>query len=284
MTKIQKIVVPTDFSESAHTALIVAAQIASSTGASIDLLHIVPSISPTVLSLEDKNNPNSVENQYMEYVRQSSEEALKKLSKEPVCANLDIQTHLAEGDVFKTLSSFVTDNQSDLIVMGTRGASGLDEWLVGSNTEKVVRLSAVPVLAVREDQREFKPQHIVFATTFKDNQRKVLPYLQALQGYFKAHLHLLFVNTPSNFLDAATLQKRQEAFLSGAGLDNYTVHNYNYVTEELGITRFSEEVDADLVVMATNQRRGLAHYFLGSLAEDVVNHLKRPVLTLSLRS
>ena len=75
-----------------------------------------------------------------------------------------------------------------------------------------------------------------------------------------------------------------EKFAKKHNLTNYSLNIYNDVTEEEGIVCFADEIDADLISMVTHRRTGIAHLIAGSIAEDVVNHTKRPVLTFSIQN
>jgi nucleotide-binding universal stress UspA family protein len=87
------------------------------------------------------------------------------------------------------------------------------------------------------------------------------------------------INTPGNFQRDAIIRKYMEDFARKLQLKNFTINIFNDLTEEEGIIYFSESVDADLIAMATHGRTGFAHVLAGSIAEDVVSHSKRPVLT-----
>ena len=62
-------------------------------------------------------------------------------------------------------------------------------------------------------------------------------------------------------------------------LQNFTMSIFNDRSEEEGIIHFASTINADLIAMATHGRTGFAHVLVGSIAEDVVNHARRPVLT-----
>jgi nucleotide-binding universal stress UspA family protein len=70
-----------------------------------------------------------------------------------------------------------------------------------------------------------------------------------------------------------------EEFAKKLKLTNYTINVFNDVSEEEGIIYFAESINADMIAMATHGRTGFAHVLAGSIAEDVVSHSKRPVLT-----
>jgi hypothetical protein len=74
-----------------------------------------------------------------------------------------------------------------------------------------------------------------------------------------------------------------EKFARKLQLKNYTVNVYNDLTTEEGIIYFADSINADMVCMATHGRTGFAHVMAGSVAEDVVGHIKRPILTFVVK-
>jgi nucleotide-binding universal stress UspA family protein len=66
-------------------------------------------------------------------------------------------------------------------------------------------------------------------------------------------------------------------------LKNYTINIFNDLSEEEGVIYFADSINADLIAMATHGRTGFAHVLAGSIAEDVVSHSKRPVLTFVVK-
>jgi len=91
------------------------------------------------------------------------------------------------------------------------------------------------------------------------------------------------VNTPGDFQRDYVVKEYMEKFAKKLGLKNYTINIFNDITEEDGIIYFAESIDADLIAMATHGRTGFAHVLAGSIAEDVVGHAKRPVLTFVVK-
>jgi nucleotide-binding universal stress UspA family protein len=71
-------------------------------------------------------------------------------------------------------------------------------------------------------------------------------------------------------------------FLAGVDTSSITTHIYNDVNVEKGILHFAKSIDADLIGMSTHGRKGLSHFFNGSISEDLVNHAKRPVITFKI--
>jgi len=129
----------------------------------------------------------------------------------------------------------------------------------------------------------FETNNVLFATNLSDEQLIPLNRLQQLQSLWGNHIHLLFVNTPNDFLSTKEVVKKKEEFLRRSGLRNYTFHEYADHTQEVGIVNAANDLDVDMIVIPTHQRKGLWHFFLGSIAEGVVNHAEKPVLTVNMK-
>ena len=166
--------------------------------------------------------------------------------------------------------------------MGSNGADGLKEMMIGSNTEKVVRTSDTPVLVVKREHETFKSQNFVFASDFKEESKKPFQKAMSFAKIFKSKMHLLMVNTPTNFITTDEAQRRMQNFVEELKFSNHTLNVYNDMTIEKGIMNFSQSIQADLIGMSTHGRQGISHFFNGSVSEDLVNHAKRPVLTFKI--
>ena len=172
---------------------------------------------------------------------------------------------------------------AELIVMGSHGSSGLKEVFVGSNTEKVVRTSEIPVLVIKHKMSDFHASNIVFANNF--NKESIPAFIKAKKLFdaFDAELHLVYINTPGDgFRSSQEMEDRVGEFLAEAkvtDLEAKDVAYYSAYSIEEGLFAYSNKIDADLIAIPTHGRRGLAHFFSGSISEDLVNHAKIPVLT-----
>jgi K+-sensing histidine kinase KdpD len=103
--------------------------------------------------------------------------------------------------------------------------------------------------------------------------------VKALQNFYKAHLNIVWINTPLNFNNDKVTRAKLEAFAKRFMLKNYTLHIYNYTDSEEGILHFASEINADMIAMGTHGRRGLSHLIRGSLTENLVNHSKYMIWT-----
>jgi nucleotide-binding universal stress UspA family protein len=94
-------------------------------------------------------------------------------------------------------------------------------------------------------------------------------------------VHFVKIITPNTFeITTDTINSIHE-FAKRYGFDDYRAHTFNHYSEEEGIQAFARQVDADMIALTTHNRRGVSHFFLGSIAEEVANHSALPVLTFS---
>jgi len=276
----KKILVPCDFSAQSNEAFKVALDVASKSKAQITLLYIlaIPPIysgSGELLAI-DPIAYASIE-----------EEVIKKLDKmkaDAASKSIKANTEVVYGELVSSIKQIIESKKIDLIIMGTAGASGLSEVFIGSNTEKVVRFSTVPVLAVRKSFAVKSIKNILVPSTLQLNQTKFMKSLKDLQDFFGAKLHILLVNTPIHFRTDAEANTAMQKFAGHYKLENYKTHFRNYPREEDGIIDFAYSEGMDLIAMATHARKGLAHLFNVSITENVVNHVQRPIWTFCLKS
>lgn len=279
----KNILVPTDFSEQATNAFEVAVSMAKKLNAKIHLLHCIQPLNDSGYSFTGAGgNSSDMEDIYylklMERVREQMAEYISNYS------DVDIDDNVQVKDMYKGVMDEVKEKDIDLIVMGSEGASGMDEVIIGSNAEKIIRRSEMPVLVIKHKHEDFQVKNIVFATNGEDNTADLIFSLRKFQEAFGSTIHLLNVNTPLNFYTSRSIRKMLNEYAEKHSITNYTVNIYNERTEEDGILYFADEVDADLICMGTHGRTGLNHFFSGSIAEDVANHSFRPVLTIKLKS
>ena len=153
---------------------------------------------------------------------------------------------------------------------------------VGSNTEKVVRTSKTPVLVIKNRHQDFNIKDFVFATDFSEEGRGALRKAQNFAKMVGAKMHLLFVNTPADFKTSSHAQTIMENFVRGMGVENYSLNIYNDTSVEKGILNFAKQINAQLIGMGTHGRKGISHFFNGSISEDMVNHANMPVITFKI--
>lgn len=273
----KKILVPTDFSDHAEYALKAAAQIAKQNNSEIVLLHM--------LELPHEGSDALGSGTAIPEIMFFKTQAIRKFESLMDADYLDgitVSEVTKFGKASEGILSVSIKENADFIVMGSHGASGFHELFIGSNAEKVVRSSEVPVLVIKNEIMEFKADNFVFASDFSDEIKK--PFRQVLEvaRTFNSHLSLVMINTPNSFKPTQLAENIMSDFLKDANYSNYSVHIYNDVNVEKGILNFANSVKADLIGMSTHGRTGFSHFFNGSISEDLVNHAIRPVITFKI--
>lgn len=280
-----KILVPTDFSEHATNAQNFAAELAKQQGAELTLLHVIEHPYHSSFSSTGTWDVNSLDGEEKLYILMMMEKTKGQLEEAAAADNLTgvtVHTVLKVGSPWKSLAATIDESNADLIVMGTQGATGVKEALVGSNTEKAVRNASVPIIAIKEPVEVSSIKDIAFATNLQEGHDGLIKNLKALQAIFDAKLHLVRVNTPNSFMTDREVNKAMKTYISLHDIQNYTANTYNDVAEEDGIVFFAEDKEMDMIAIATHGRTGFLHLLSGSVAEDVVNHSKRPVWTFKV--
>ncbi len=279
------ILVPTDFSSQANNALDLAVQIARKSGAKIMVINVIEGLRD--FSFNTMGEAESDMGEEVFIVKKLIEQVKLRLSEvvnEEKYADVSIESAVEMGNAFESISKIIADHEADLLVMGTKGMSGLEEVLIGSNTEKVVRYAKCPVITVKDRVTLEEIKNIVFASNLQDEQTDLVKRLKVIQEITGATLHLVKVNTPNHFSTQRQMMKEFSAFIDKHKLTNASTSIYNEATEEDGILYFAEDLGACMIAMGTHGRTGILHLLSGSIAEDLVNHAQVPVWTLSEKS
>nr|WP_299187693.1 universal stress protein [uncultured Aquimarina sp.] len=275
----KRILVPTDFSTQAESALKVAAQIAKKNDCQIYLLHILEM--PVHLVDLMSSGASSSAPEAIFFMKQTHKKFEEVLASDYL-KDLEVIETVSFEDVLRGIMDSCDKNDIDMIIMGSHGSSGFEELFIGSNAEKVVRTSEKPVLVIKEDCDIYNVNDLVYATNFDDEDKPSLISAHEFSKQLEAKLHLVWINTANSFKTTKETEEKMNLMIADLPIDNYTLNIYNDINVEKGILNFANSVDAGLIGISTHGRKGLSHFINGSLGEDVVNHAKRPVLTFKI--
>ena len=280
----QRILVPTDFSKYASNALEFAAQVARKSGGEILLTHILDFPVGSTYSMMGEFASVESTHEMVFKLQESAKENFKEIVDDQKYKNLKINYDIKIGNPFESIAKEISNYNADLVIMGTKGCNGIEEMVIGSNAEKVVRFAKCPVITVSDYFDISGIKIIVFGLDPDHCPKFVIKKLEEYQHLFDAELKLVWVNTIHVIEDEEVIRNKIQNFVEELKLKNYTIDSYRSVYAENGIFNYSNDVDANLIALATHGRRGLAHLFTGSLAEDIANHAKCPVWTYSLKA
>ncbi|HND88422.1 MAG TPA: universal stress protein [Saprospiraceae bacterium] len=280
----KKILVPVDFSPNSTNALYVAADIAQRTGAVLELLHVnlaaayaAPlseyAAAPSGYGMDDEDYEDKVAGQ-LEKLRLS-------IMADPRYSKLSVWTREDEGYLHSSVRNVAEADGVDLVVMGTKGSSGMADFLVGSNTEKVIRMAPCPVLAVPEGVTAFDPKVVLLPSTLKKDQMPAFRCIADLERSYQFLVKVLYLNNASSLPTDGEAEATKNRMAKEAGMKKTDVIMTTHTLfEDNAILGAADMCDADLIVMATHQRQGLSHLLFGSITEDTVNHSHIPVLAV----
>lgn len=272
----KKIIVPIDFSEQSEYAIEVAASLAKKHGSEILALHMLELNQAMITSSEGFHPEQTI------FLIKLAEKRFKEFLDKPYLKDIKITPIVKHYKVFSELNEIAEEHGAELIVMGSHGSDGLKEIFVGSNAEKVVRNANIPVIVIKQQLKDFKVERFVFACDFKEDNIPAFQKAKSFAEMFSAELELVYINTPGDdFLSNKDAFERINYFLTTANAGQQ-VEIYNDYSVEKGILNYSESILADIIGIPTHGRKGLSHFFMGSIGEDIANHSKIPVVTFKI--
>lgn len=272
----KRLLVPTDFSEQAENALKIAAQIAKIYDSEIFVMHSMEMPTHLATSSDRGELPDSL------FYMKLAEKRFGELREKEYLEGLLVHEAIGNSEIYEDIEEACKKNNISLIIMGSNGASGFKEMFVGSNTEKVVRTSEVPVLVIKKNHPVFEVQDFVFASDFSKEGQSAFKKGQAFARKIGAKIHLLLVNTPANFKTSTQAYALMNDFIEEMDIENFTLNIHNDTSVEKGILNFARHINAQLIGMGTHGRKGISHFFNGSISEDLVNHANMPIITFKI--
>ncbi|HYV53531.1 MAG TPA: universal stress protein [Chitinophagaceae bacterium] len=281
----KKILVPVDFSECSRLAAEFAVNLARKTSGEIYLLHVLEIEEPdqglgSTGSWAGSEDVSTVP--YMIGRLKRVKTQMNNFISENGLTGVPVNDSIEVGETSVKINDAAEKHDIDIIVMGTHGASGLKELLIGSVAEKVVQHANRPVLSIKE-KRPGDPSNIIFASDFSEEAEKIFGTVNSFASIFNASLHLLKVvdRDDEDKKDESHAQLRAFAIRHHAEDNPYRILSAGK-TEE-GILLYSKEINADVIAIGTHGRRGLARFFNGSISGELVNHSFCPVLTVNFK-
>lgn len=275
----KNILVPTDFSKNCNKAEELGIEMAKLYNSEIHFFHLINT--PVNWVELDKEK----EKRYPEIVKQIgiAKASLRALEKKAERQGLECRTFLefdgGQANILKHSGHF----HHDFIVTGSSGTRGGIRELMGSNVEKIVRKADVPVVVVKDEEVSFPFKDIVFVSDFLQDVSYAFKQVISIAEKCGAHIHLLRVNTQTDFNSIEQgLDPIKEFLKKFPDLDNFSMNVYNEQDVETGINNFLRYKNADLIAMCTHGRTGFLTLFSKSIAEGVTNHSELPVMTIKM--
>jgi nucleotide-binding universal stress UspA family protein len=272
-----KILVPTDFSLQAEFALIMANKLADKMDVELELMHVIPCRTEARIS---KNGEVEVEDDSVQGFLQAKYKAALQGFGLYDTSKFKISEHFIDfGPLSECIINRASEGKFDLIIMGTKGAHGLMEKISGSETQHVVRQSRVPVLSLMCDRSELEIKDILLVHDFVHGKSKPPLWISKLAKAFDARLHLLQCTNDASKVSELSHHEHIEQFIASAGLEHIETHIHVDNDKERAVVNFNQMHDMDMIILGTEGRNSLQQLIHPSVAEKLVNHMYKPVIT-----
>lgn len=277
---LNKILVPTDFSEHSLSALHYAAAMAKHSDAEIILLHVMENYGDNVALNQVINLTDTI--------KKAVNDKLMQIKTDNVNLwGIKITVRLETGKIHTAITDILAKEGIDLVVMGTHGSSGIDsieKYLLGSNAYRIIRVAECPVITVRESKGEVHFKKIVLPLdTTKETKGKVASAIK-IAKVFGATIHIISVSTRwDEWRVGGDKMKKQfeevSAEIQKAGVPVVTkVIRKDDIAES--VLAYAQQVNADLIIIMTSAESKLAEFTVGSSARDIISESMIPVLSI----
>lgn len=271
----KSILIPTDFSEYAKTALNTGIVLAKRTGAELVLLHVFSApVDWNRIPVEKQQEHPENEARMVE-----AEIKMEKQLKDKMFKGVKATGIVRPGNVQQQVLATAKTYKCDLIIMGAHGTGESHRYFIGSHAQKILRTADCPVLSVKKGFKPASMKKIVFAANFEENLNKpfskIASFLKAIGGT----LTLLYINTPSNFKDTPTVSKAMDKLMLAYPDVKMKGVVYNAMDIEKGLVDFAEQSKAQVVAKVTHNRSRRAGYDFG-ITETLLYKSKVPVLSV----
>ncbi|WP_276274321.1 universal stress protein [Haloarcula litorea] len=294
------ILIPTGGSDHVKPAIRYGLSLARRYDATVHALHVIDS-SPIERKLELTAIETDLET-LTDTWYDAGDAATQEIATQASEQGLDAVTEIRRGIPAREIASYITDAGIDLVCMGTRGHTGLDRFLLGSVTARVVRTVDVPVLSVKSGPTEEMSdselledfENILVPTDGSKQAQEAVKHALDLARTYEATLHVLYVvdrgayaSRPGWTWDELqqVLEQSGEKILenvrSQADADGVsTVTEIHHGVPHQSILDYCEQHSIDFVVLGTHGRSGLSRQLVGSVTERVLRSSDVPVLTV----
>lgn len=272
------ILYPTDFSENSEHALPYAMELARLFNAEVTIFNsykLPYSKSNLLVSMTDR-------------MKKDSEEGLEQIKKKALSdsahMNIKVSVESRSGGFVSLIPKVAADYNSDLIVMGTKGASGLKEMFIGSNTLEVIQTSHCPVLAIPEnakDAQSRKFDKIAMATDLQEiKDPKQLNVLFEIAKTCRAPIEFVNVIRPDDEIDDEE-RSRQVLALEDLAQDINTSIHFTTNTDIIdGLSEYVNHKEPDLFVLLSRKHSLFERLFTKSITNKLSFRTEIPLLVI----
>lgn len=270
----KEIVVAIDFSECSINALEHAVNLAQHAKADLNLVWVDKSKQEASAALKSSEEAVADANRYLEELVSRYQSKL---------TGNRILYSIRHGKVYREIVNQAVEDDSFLIITGTHGSSGFEEFWIGSNAQKIVSASHCPVITIRSGINIDRTlSRIVLPIDSTIETRQKVPFTALIAKYYNATVHILSLYSTQVDLVRDRVDKysdQVEEYLSENDINNQrdTAEADNITNSTI---EYAKSVEANLISIMTEQEKTTANLWLGPYAQQMVNHSPIPVLSI----
>lgn len=273
------ILIPTDFSAVSERAFLMTDKLSQKFAVNIHLLHVIEANDSLIAG-----DPNSSEAVDITAFHKKEEEAQKNFNSLRNTGN-NFEPHIKTGLLIDQIRLASIEFEADLVIMGTKGSDGFMEKISGSEAQHIVRYLEMPVITLRPGTPVTELKNILLAADFEHFGKGIqINLIKNIAEAFGSTIHLLQILKEDDERYADQIQAQMKFFAEEHHLGHYEIHLYRDRHVTTGVKNFNKEAEMDLVCVRTHGRKGISHILFGSIAERLVNHCLKPLLTFHLKS
>ncbi|MER2999165.1 universal stress protein [Pontibacter populi] len=278
MEKNLNILVPVDFTPVSFKALEFLNFLTQTIPVTAHLVHVMEVNTGDWAGATDMSDTADVKQ-----LRAQEEKALKQFEELKQQVDFVFTTEILHGGLTTAIAKHAAKLHADLVLIGTEGADGWLEKVSGSEAQHVVRYTDIPVITVHQFASITPIRNILWVADFgaEKQPEQTIVTIKNLQRLFNAQLHLLQIVGKEDEYQETQINMRR--FADNFDLQNYELHLHHNYKVPAGVRNFNELSAMDLVLIGTHGRKGISHLFYGSIAETLVNHCIRPLMTYHLK-
>lgn len=275
--KINKILVPVDLSANSLLALDHASFMAKLFKADIILVHVME----TKVAKLDLGKFTASDKKYAEEI--ISEKLDELATQLRIKIGGKVTYILKAGKISKGLVEAIDESKADIIIMGTHGVSGFEEFFMGSNAFRLVTEANIPVISVQKHASKVGFDNILCPIDSSNPSSEKVSYIVELAKKYNSKVHLLGILSVDDDHSALLLDKKLEQvekFLAKHEI-NFTMEMVEGSNLASVTMKQAKKQKSDLIVIMTEQEENFAGILMGPYAQQVVNHSKIPVMSIT---
>lgn len=282
----QKILVPTDFSELSENALTLAVDIGRRTDAEVYLVHFMehPFGETFASSGEISSGDEEGDLFTIQLARKNHQRLANLAAKHGISVKVHYQVYDRNFD--EGYKKFIRERAIDLAVIATTGEQSAEEFFTGNHTQKMIEGATCPVISVRGDYQDNDFKHIVVGIDLEqdveDNFVQAANFLNTFSKSVNGHLHLVHVADLDS--DISAIQAKVKSFVERFNFEDYTLKVTQNNDKEQGLIAYCFGTGASMLALLTHASGGILRVFTESTAEEMTKKSAIPVMSINLHN